>query len=85
MRFFPAVSASWPCFSATASLPKTSRRQPDKARTGALSSAAIASRSSAEDYRLALDCFAVLAGLSVVAALTARPPHGTPQKARAGL
>jgi sugar phosphate permease len=37
------------------------------------------------DYRLALDCFAVLAGLSVVAALTARPPHGTPQKARAGL
>jgi len=37
------------------------------------------------DYRLALDCFAVLAGLSVVAALTARQPHGTPQTARAGL
>src|SRR5262249_13876687 len=44
----PAVSASRQCFSASASLAKLSRRQPWSARTGASSSAAIASRSSAE-------------------------------------
>ena len=56
MRFRPAVSARRPCFRASASLPNNSRRQPDSAGTGALSSAAIASRSSDEAISFCATC-----------------------------
>src|SRR5215472_1062373 len=48
IRFLRTVRASLPCFNARASFPKISRRHPERAFTGASSSAAIASRSSAE-------------------------------------